>query len=137
MADLLPCPFCGKQPERLESKFWTGMRHDVIRVEYRCHCDGLAVRQRGFVQISGVTDAEALEAWNRRVPAKTALDSFIDDVEAADIRDAARYRWLRTPPNNINACVYGPTFEKYCGGLLRRGEYLDHAIDEAMKGEQP
>lgn len=43
--------------------------------------------------------------------------------------DAERYRWLRTPPNNINMSVYGPT-----GGLLRRDEYLDAAIDVAIDG---
>jgi hypothetical protein len=48
-------------------------------------------------------------------------------AQADDARDAARYRWLRTYPNNINAAVYGPT-----GGLLRRDDYLDAAIDAAL-----
>jgi hypothetical protein len=45
----------------------------------------------------------------------------------ADALDAARYRWLRSYPNNVNAAVYGPT-----GGLLRRDDYLDAAIDAAI-----
>ena len=50
-------------------------------------------------------------------------------VEAAE-KDAARYRWLRTFPNNINPSVYGITVTKD-SGLLRRDEYLDAAIDAA------
>lgn len=53
-------------------------------------------------------------------------------AEAADDdkRDAERYRWLRTYPNNVNAEVYGPT-----GGLLRRDTFLDAAIDAARAGD--
>ena len=46
--------------------------------------------------------------------------------------DAARYRWLRTFPNNISRAVYGATM--VCdSGLLMRDTYLDEAIDAAMK----
>lgn len=48
-------------------------------------------------------------------------------------KDAARYRWLRAFPNNLNHCVYGPTFSRdHGGGLLRRDDFLDAAIDAAM-----
>jgi hypothetical protein len=55
-----------------------------------------------------------------------ASSSTVQQV-GADALDAARYRWLRSYPNNVNAAVYGPT-----GGLLRRDDYLDAAIDAAI-----
>lgn len=63
--------------------------------------------------------------WNRRASPAPAIS------ESEDARDAGRYRWLRNYPNNVNSAVYGPT-----GGLLRRDEYLDAAIDAARKGEK-
>jgi hypothetical protein len=61
-------------------------------------------------------------AWQ----AGRASSSTVQQV-GADALDAARYRWLRSYPNNVNAAVYGPT-----GGLLRRDDYLDAAIDAAI-----
>lgn len=71
----------------------------------------------------------------------TALDSFIDDVEATDVRDAARYRWLRQGDNDERALQFYPCPSVIPDGdptmfLLRNGE-LDAAIDAAMKGDQP
>jgi hypothetical protein len=52
------------------------------------------------------------------------------DAEIERLRaDAERYRWLRQYPNNLNGLVYGPTHGALCGGLLRRDDYLDTAID--------
>jgi len=59
--------------------------------------------------------------------AERALSSSTVQQVGADALDAARYRWLRSYPNNVNAAVYGPT-----GGLLRRDDYLDAAIDAAI-----
>lgn len=65
------------------------------------------------------------EAWHIWQAAR-ASSSTVQQV-GADALDAARYRWLRSYPNNVNAAVYGPT-----GGLLRRDDYLDAAIDAAI-----
>ena len=62
--------------------------------------------------------------------------SLLDRLEAAE-RDAERYRWLRTFPNNINRAMYGPCLIPNDSGLLRRDDYLDAAIDAAMKEQQP
>lgn len=58
--------------------------------------------------------------------AKTALDSFIDDVEAADIRDAARYREFFASGLPIT----------FLGVEYRTKAELDAAIDAVM-GDQP
>lgn len=68
MDDLKPCPFCGGQPVRKDVNFWTGMRNDLIRVEFHHHC-ATPQRQRAYICISGVTEPEAVEAWNQRHPA--------------------------------------------------------------------
>ncbi len=44
-------------------------------------------------------------------------------------KNAERYRWLRTTPNNLNQAVYAAC------NLLRRDRYLDEAIDAAMAQE--
>lgn len=64
------------------------------------------------------------------------IRSLLDRLEAAE-RDAERYRWLRTFPNNINRAMYGPCLIPNDSGLLRRDDYLDAAIDAAMKEQQP
>lgn len=45
------------------------------------------------------------------------------EVGDEDWRDAMRYRWLRTTPNNLNPAIYAA-----CNLLMRDG-YLDDAID--------
>lgn len=62
----LPCPFCGGQPLRKEVTFWTGMRSDLIRVEYQHWCEPTSPRFKTYIKADGVTDQEALDAWNRR-----------------------------------------------------------------------
>lgn len=53
-------------------------------------------------------------------------------AEIAGLRvKAARYDWLRQYPNNLDGRVYGPTYSKEGGGLLRRDTHLDAAIDAA------
>lgn len=58
-------------------------------------------------------------------------ESIINKKLAAAEKDAARYRWLRTCPNNLSATLYG-----MCGldeRALKRDDYLDAAIDATMK----
>ena len=67
--ELLPCPFCGGSPIKKEVCMWTGMRKQLIRVEFQHHCGGLQPRQRAYMCISAATEPEAVEAWNHRAPA--------------------------------------------------------------------
>lgn len=76
-------------------------------------------------------DAYTIQYWGH----EHRLRLLLDRLEAAE-RDARRYRWLRTFPNNINRAMYGPCLIPNDSGLLRRDDYLDAAID-AMKGQQP
>lgn len=58
---------------------------------------------------------------------RTAASGVCDPgAEARDAVDAERYRWLRTPPNNINPNIYAA-----CNLLMRDG-YLDDAIDAQL-----
>ena len=66
MADLLLCPFCGGLPIKKEVKFWTGMRNDLIRVEYQHWCEFGTPRQKVYIKADGTTDEEAIASWNRR-----------------------------------------------------------------------
>jgi hypothetical protein len=68
----------------------------------------------------------------------TALDHFIDDVEAADIRDAARYRHLVAtcnvdfdPSEPWQLVIWEPSTGEDWKAKL------DAAIDAAMQGDQP
>lgn len=87
------------------------------------------------------TELEAAEADKREIFALLPGTYYMDPPDGGDVppleqlrrmaENARRYRWLRTYPNNVNASVYGPT-----GGLLRRDEYLDVAIDAALAQRQ-
>lgn len=74
------------------------------------------------------------EVANTRTPARDDVEPLLSQTDArvrngygvGDPLDAARYRWLRTFPNNVRADLYAPC------QLLMREEYLDAAIDAAM-----
>lgn len=58
MAKLKPCPFCGGTHVDVWHQYWVlPKRHDFAVHCYDCHF-GLARKN---------TEAEAIEAWNRRV----------------------------------------------------------------------
>lgn len=80
--------------------------------------------QLAYVACDGET-AEMLRHQHAEIQRLTA------ERDAAR-KDAERYRWLRSFPNNITASIYGPTSTD-SDGLLRRDEYLDAAIDAAME----
>lgn len=88
MADLLPCPFCGGPDVTWHGPTCTkSTPYDASHRAFpivRCGC-GVQVWGSDWDQ----SGASAIAKWNDRPTPKTALDSFIDDVEAADIRDAA------------------------------------------------
>jgi hypothetical protein len=125
-------------------------RQDAARFRFLCddHADpAVRVRVRELIRRLPVMSLSAVRAdvdlivaefAASGVPAPTAGDAGGDAEAQADMQDlhdmatdAARYRWLRTPPNNINPVIYGPT-----GGLLRRDDYLDAAIDAARDAQQ-
>lgn len=72
MTALLPCPFCGGSPVKREVNFWTGRSNSLIRVEFQHWCAGDTPRQKAYIKADGVTEAEAIAAWNRR-PAAASL----------------------------------------------------------------
>ena len=54
----------------------------------------------------------------------------------ADARDAARYRWLRSPTSDVCRVIDKPVPGAHGFDYeYRTGEELDAAIDAAMKGE--
>jgi transcriptional regulator with XRE-family HTH domain len=61
---------------------------------------------------------------------QSALQAKEAEIAALKVK-ADRYDWLRQYPNNLDGRVYGPTYSKEGGGLLKRDEYLDAAIDSA------
>jgi hypothetical protein len=66
MTDLKPCPFCGGAPVKREVNFWTGRSNSLIRVEFQHWCAGESPRLKTYIKADGVTEAEAISAWNRR-----------------------------------------------------------------------
>lgn len=126
MDEILPCPFCGGEAEPVNYSPFDG---------WHCRCKRCDLEGNEWLD-----EATAVRAWNRRVPPvavqeeRTALDHFVDDVEAADIRDAARYRWLRdqTMPG-----LFHPQFAMHSATAWKNSTDIDAAIDSAMKGDQP
>ncbi len=65
--DLLPCPFCaaGETVSGPDSKYWTGMRYEILSWVVRHWC---AHATHGAVlMIKGKTQEEAEARWNTRV----------------------------------------------------------------------
>lgn len=58
MAELKPCPFCGKQPssDKITIISTHGRKKEIEVV--MCQCGGIML---------GLSKEEAIEAWNRRV----------------------------------------------------------------------
>jgi hypothetical protein len=85
MADLLPCPFCGGTDVTWHGPTCTkSTPYDASHRAFpivRCGC-GVQVWGKDWDQ-SGAT---AVAKWNQRPAPKTALDHFVDDVEAAEKR---------------------------------------------------
>lgn len=105
--------------------------HDTMRDALQQMVDAFSPYAWGSID----SKRDALNAATAAL-APTALDFFIDDVEAADIRDAARYRWLRA--NREEQAADGTIRDVYDeNGSMLSHESLDAAIDAAMKGDQP
>lgn len=66
---LLPCPFCaGGETIIHHNTHWTGMRSVVISAEVRHWCPRETGIRGSSVVMRAKTEAEAIEAWNRRPP---------------------------------------------------------------------
>lgn len=93
---LLPCPWCGSAPLVIDYS-WVG-RYGVA-----CNNDACAAT----TEMTGSTEAEAIERWNRRAPSRDEVATQTDIVTLIDAKlaqdaleqDAARYRWLRENDN--------------------------------------
>ena len=111
-----------KLPEGLEPVAW---RYKTAHTTHLCHSrlDHYFSNDEGATYVKG-------EPLVRLSDAQAALQALAAEI-AVLREDAARYRWLRQPPNNLNGCVYGPT-SMQSSGLLRRDAYLDAAIDSAL-----
>jgi len=64
--------------------------------------------------------------WHRA----DVLRDLVADMDALR-KDAERYRWMRTPPNNLRDELFSAGSLRW----LRRDTYLDTAIDAAMAQE--
>ena len=58
MANLLPCPFCGLKPRRVDYEDFDGFGE-----VWAVFCDGC-----GIAGHQGPTEQEAADAWNKRAP---------------------------------------------------------------------
>lgn len=79
--------------------------------------------------VRGIDAAAAMLDWDGYETASRKLSRALAAIQSHRVQaeaDARRYRWLRTPPNNLHPNVY------VIGSLLMREEYLDAAIDTAL-----
>ena len=112
---LLPCPFCGAQPEL---HLFTDEDEDPCAAVECGQCYGSGPKH---VAIMDDARPAAIAAWNRRTHSAEI---------AGALRDAERYRWLKCN------CQHMPD-ELGIAGQLYFGTYawddLDAAIDSAMQ----
>ena len=76
---------------------------------------------------------EALEMYKTSVMIIERLATPLPQPEVGDVRDAARYRWLRNDASNTDDVVawHMPT------AVFLTGEKLDDVIDTAMSASPP
>lgn len=65
--ELEPCPFCRAGETRIsESKFWTGMRNEVISVRVQHWCPRVEGQPQSVIDIAGRDRDSAIRHWNTR-----------------------------------------------------------------------
>ncbi len=94
----------------------------------------LAFRAEGIQSLQAELEQQALGHLASEGQWIEHTGKLAAELEAAR-KDAERYRWLRTYPNNVSPAVYGPTAVSG-SGLLRRDTYLDAAIDSALGAKE-
>lgn len=66
ISTLLPCPFCGagETVSEPKSKYWTGMKYEILSWRVRHWCDWAAFPS--LLEVSGKTQEQAEGRWNTR-----------------------------------------------------------------------
>lgn len=97
--NLLPCPFCGKTHSLIigaASEMWDTDEHGQYphTETYAVFCDASTDGGKGGCGGAGgyrLTKDDAIEAWNRRVPAVTPSDAEIDALAAEHLKSFAQF----------------------------------------------
>ncbi len=80
MAELLPCPFCGRKPVKFEHSIDFKENKSIHLVEIECSC-GMKFSKTytdiGFIQFGRgekYNESRAFDVWNTRTPKERGVD---------------------------------------------------------------
>ena len=117
---LKPCPHCGGEAKHESVKSWNPEKEDYIGLWHRVICTKCRAETKSFY-----TEAEAIEAWNRRVATDTNDGSKERTAKViehdASVTDSDGYKYHRSE-YLCGACkkkvIGGDEYCSHCGCRL-------------------